>query len=584
MRKIEDITIMFGFSYLEDKSKKYIIEDSVAKIIGSDFSASNHMIKKFENDKVFFDSNDFLIILDGVIINKTKIQSTLNTANWLECILQLYSTRGEQFFDVFRGSFSGVLRDKRLRKTIIFSDHIGTKILYYIQMGESLYVTSFMPNAYSFLKRNGMHCTMSIEGAYMLLCHGYMLDDYTICEQVKRIFPGHYLVIENSILQDKVFCRITNQQNDNTSIDESVEMIDSMFRKACEDEFQKDCEYSYEHLVSLSGGLDSRMTSLIADELGYKKQLNVTFSQSGYWDEVIPQQIVEDYHHDWIYKNLDSGYWLLDFEKIIKITGGNVLYYGQAHANSLFQHLDTSPFGLLHTGQLGDVFVGRTYVGSPEKGVIAPFKFSDRVYSTKFIDRLSGFSLKYAFENREMGILYNRGFNGMNNGIVCLYEKMETFSPFLDIDFINAALKLPIIWENKYLIYNKWIETKYPNLLNYGWEALNGHCLNEEKVKFLGRYYYKDEISMLVKNKILRLLGYEKTGSSNGKNHMNPIAYYIKNYTHINSVLDKYVLDNIEYVKNDLLKEDLKSLYYYGNGPEKTQAITLIATNKLFFM
>ena len=484
---------MFGFTYLEDNNQKYNIQDLSCKALkGKDYIACNNMINRFSQDKVFYDSEKYLVILDGVIINKNEILKSLKEDNWVNSIIDLYNQKGETFFNLFRGSFSGIIKDKTLGKTIIFSDHIGSKILYYIKQKDVFYVTSFMPNTYSFMKDNRINYSMSTEGAYMLLCHGYMLDDFTICEQVKRIYPGHYLVLENDILYDKEYCKFSNKAI-NVSIDEAVEIIDDSFTKACKKEYDKDCEYSYKHIASLSGGLDSRMTSLVAHELGYKEQLNITFSQSGYWDETIPRQITEDYNHDWIFKNLDSGRWLLDFEDIINTTGGNVLYFGQAHGNSIFKLLDITPYGILHTGQLGDVFVGRTYAGEPDNEDFAPYKLEDRAYSLKFTDRLLNYKLKYEHENREIGVLYNRGFNGMNNGLVCLYNKIETYSPFLDFDFIQNTLSLPVIWNNKNLIYNTWIEKKHPNLLKYGWEALDGHRINEKKKKIFGQERYKEE-------------------------------------------------------------------------------------------
>lgn len=575
---------MFGFSYLESNTKKLQIKDPTQnKFEEKDYIACNNMIDKFLLDKIFFKSDKYLILLDGVIINKKEIQKHYHDENWINCIIKLYEQEGETFFNKLRGSFSGIIKDKAIKKTIIFSDQIGSKILYYIKENDFFFVTSYMPNTYSFMKDNNIHYSMSHEGAYMLLCHGYMIDDVTICEQVKRIYPGHYLVLENNILHDKEFCKFNNKKT-NVSIDEAVEIIDNYFSKACQNEFEKDCEYSYKHIASLSGGLDSRMTSLIADELGYKEQLNITFSQSGYWDETIPRQITEDYRHDWIFRNLDSGRWLLDYEDIINVTGGNVLYYGQAHGNSLLKLLNTNDYGILHTGQLGDVFVGRTYAGESYKEDFAPYKLEDRAYSTKYIDKLSNYKLKYEHENKELGVLYNRGFNGMNNGIVCIYNELESYSPFLDVDFIKQSLQLPVIWNNKNLIYNSWIEKKHPNFLNYGWEALNGHRINEKKKKIFKYEYYKDEWYFLIREKILTLFGKQRgLPYIVEKHNMNPIAYYINHYDYIRSNLNKYIKENINYIQDMELRKDLDNLFKIGNGPEITQALTLIATNKLFF-
>jgi len=275
---------------------------------------------------------------------------------------------------------------------------------------------------------------------------------------------------------------------------------------------------------------------------------------------------------------------LLDFEDIINTTGGNVLYFGQAHGNSIFKLLDITPYGILHTGQLGDVFVGRTYAGEPDNEDFAPYKLEDRAYSLKFTDRLLNYKLKYEHENREIGVLYNRGFNGMNNGLVCLYNKIETYSPFLDFDFIQNTLSLPVIWNNKNLIYNTWIEKKHPNLLKYGWEALDGHRINEKKKKIFGQERYKDEWEFVIREKILTLFGKQRgLPYIWEKHHMNPITYYINHYDYVSSSLNHYFEENLNLISDYKLRNDLESLFSSGTGIEKTQAITLIATNKLFF-
>ncbi len=57
-------------------------------------------------------------------------------------------------------------------------------------------------------------------------------------------------------------------------------------------EFDKDIEYGYKHLVSLSGGLDSRMTTYVANDLGYGDSIvNLTFSKTNYVDEQTAKDI-----------------------------------------------------------------------------------------------------------------------------------------------------------------------------------------------------------------------------------------------------------------------------------------------------
>ena len=102
----------------------------------------------------------------------------------------------------------------------------------------------------------------------------------------------------------------------NVDEDQIIEMLDIKFREAIRLQFEKDREYSYKHLVTLSGGLDSRMTSWVAHQMGYVDQLNLTFSQSDYLDETIAKKIAADLKHEWIFKALDNGTFLKDIDEI----------------------------------------------------------------------------------------------------------------------------------------------------------------------------------------------------------------------------------------------------------------------------
>ena len=81
-------------------------------------------------------------------------------------------------------------------------------------------------------------------------------------------------------------------------------------------------EYGYNHICSLSGGLDSRMTAIVAHEMGYDQQLNITFSQSDYLDETIAKQIASDYGHNWMFKSLDNGIFLFDIDSCSFLING----------------------------------------------------------------------------------------------------------------------------------------------------------------------------------------------------------------------------------------------------------------------
>ncbi|PEN17505.1 asparagine synthase, partial [Bacillus wiedmannii] len=87
------------------------------------------------------------------------------------------------------------------------------------------------------------------------------------------------------------YFNLNNTPREDKSEEAIIEEMDSLFREAIRLQFEKDREYGYKHIASLSGGLDSRMVNFVAHDLGYKDILNYTFSQSNYLDEKIAKDI-----------------------------------------------------------------------------------------------------------------------------------------------------------------------------------------------------------------------------------------------------------------------------------------------------
>ena len=134
-----------------------------------------------------------------------------------------------------------------------------------------------------------------------------------------------------------------------------------VFEKAVKKEFEKDKKDGYKHLVDLSGGLDSRMVSWVANDMGYKEQLNISYCKEGYYDEKISKEIAKYLNHEYIFKYLDDKKFLYDIEEITDKNFCAATYFGITGGNRLLKSLNMKIFGLEHTGQLGDALLSTYY-------------------------------------------------------------------------------------------------------------------------------------------------------------------------------------------------------------------------------
>ena len=110
---------MFGFSaLLGDKIEhQFQLNNADAVIQTEKAICYKHMVPKFEKDKVFVDTEDFILVLDGVVLNKKAFDTE---KDWFESVIKLYRLNGERFFEAFRGSFGGFSMIKRKRNVLFF--------------------------------------------------------------------------------------------------------------------------------------------------------------------------------------------------------------------------------------------------------------------------------------------------------------------------------------------------------------------------------------------------------------------------------------------------------------------------------
>lgn len=543
-----------------------VIEISYGKVKIKHLEAIVNFVK-FDDFQII--SNDYEVFFQGVLTNKSEL---INKYNFIDFNKDLAHRLYEDinFVGEFRGSFYGYCIDKIDNSMKIFNDHLGTKSVYYQIFADSVLVSTYFNTFFT------EQAEVSIEGAKMLLSYGYMLDDNTILENVKKIAPGSIMQVDssNSVKINSYF-KLSPSKLSISDIkeDEIINKLDKLFRQAVKRQFDKDIEQGKKHLVALSGGLDSRMTSWVAHDLGYIDQLNFTFSQSDYLDETIPKKIAEDLKHEWIFKSLDNGVFLKDIDDITKISGGNVLYYGLAHGNSLMKRLNFQGVGLIHSGQLGDVVIG-SFISNFDKKNLNEL---GGAYSKLGMKMTRINKVFENFEEKEVEMFYQRAINGANSGLLASNYYGETFSPFYDLDFFNFCLSIPIEFRIGHKLYKKWVLKKYPEAANYVWEK-TGRKLNQRSynVHVKGKSIPIRKLLDLVLNK----LG-PKNPKFFTKRNMNPLNYWYHTNEDIKVFQDNYFQENIIKVKNEELLSICRALYINGGAVEKNQVLTLLSLFKL---
>ena len=537
------------------------------KCKGQNFQIEQYSSIKFENEKLWLNTVDFFCATEGIIhnIKDLCIQSGVLDAKSL--IQKYYSENNKLFFNQFEGNYTGFFYNKRDNTWLTFNNKTGMKKLFYFHNKNFLIFATDLKTLIQSLKELNISYSLNEEGAYFLLSSGFMHENLTLINEVKQLRAGEYFhFIDGNLIVDSYF-NLRDITETNLSKNLIIKQLDFLFKEAVRLEFDVDIANNYRHLTTLSGGLDSRMTTLIANKMGYENQILLNFSEKAYADEIIAKQIAKDYKMEIIQLELNAKS-LANINEVVLVNDGLTLYSACSHAYSALKQVNNVNTGILHTGMIGDAVMG-SFVSKVKE--TRP-NITDGLYSKKIINKVGSLLNKSIsnYHSEELYKFYNRAFMGANNGFQYYDLISESSSPFLNSNFLSFAYSIPRKYKFKENIYIEWIKTLHPDIANFTWESIGGKPTNNEYLRFYYRYK-----RALVKRLPIKTMW---------KNNMNPEQLWYDNNKNIQITLDSYFAEHIELL-NDYkeLRDDAIGLYNTGNITEKTQVLTLLSAYKLLF-
>lgn len=525
---------------------------------------------KFLNDKIFEQNDAYFIGIEGVLLNSNELKVSDKTSVF-ESLVSLYEKQGNDFVKELRGDFSGFIYNKKADSWLIFTNHTGAKRIFIYENTDFLIFSSELNRISALMGELNIPKLLNTDAAYSLLTSGFMLNEITFVEGVTRLLPGCYLEHKNGKTNISNYFHLKNIERTTDSKSQIIEKVDVLFQQAIKREFEKDKEYNYKHIATLSGGLDSRMTVLMAHKMGYTEQLNFTFSQANYLDEQIAKQIAIDHRHEFLFQSLDHGNYLRNIDEIVSYNDGLILFPGGAHVLKSCKNMNFDDYGLIHTGLIGDAVLG-SFLSMPY--TIKP-SLAASAYSSKLLPKAEKYiaGVQQDFKSEELYKFYGRAFMGAMNGNYYLDVYSQSVSPFLDIDFLSYCYSIPDILKFKQKIYIDWIAQKNKEFANYPWEKTGVSpliSLNNKKYFALG-YYKRMNLKFFD-----RISGELKSG-------MNPFDYWLGNNNDLAKSFVDYYEINIDRINNKELKDDCKWLFENGNWSERFQVLTLLSAIKLHF-
>lgn len=547
----------------------------ICTLITEDFSHSVQGEKDLLdfNSNICFSNGDFFLQIEGVFTHGFK--NLGNEFDYISACRQILDCSLNNLSGLLNGVYRVIVIDKVSKRLRSFSSLDGQLPLFVYTNQNKVIIGTSIKEISEVSRAARVKLNLSLDGSYMLLGHGFMLDNHTLFQEIRRV-PAHKCLdideIELSVEQYITFNYTEFDDDENVLLEE----FNRLFVNAIKKQFSFDQLSSRKHLVALSGGLDSRMVTWVAHQQGYADQVNYTFAQVGSGDESIPKQIAAHLGHDWLFNFLDNGNYLLDHGKSIKQAEGNSVFAGMAHSSKLYQYLDFSQFGVVHSGQLGDVILAWHTDKFTEPSI------GQGAYNAKFISKLSTGIIDLSAYQNDMDFKYlNRYINGTNYGLRSVSPWTCSFSPFLDLDVWKFLTQVPLKYKLNHKFYVKWMNAYYPDSTNFVYDAWNlkpntVNPLAEGKINFQGRAESLSEIALKGSRALGRKLGLKHKPSTKA---MNPYeAWWQTNLLlsrSFNEIFDQHIGLLEDYPD---LRQDVTSLYQNGRVSEKLQAMDLLLT------
>ncbi len=530
--------------------------------------------EKFLEDKVLIDNSLLFILLDGVIFNKLEILKNLQKDKWDLALIELYEKEGLEFIKILRGSFNGVIIDKKLKETYVFVDQLGERAVFYCADMNHFFVSNNFNRIVETFKKKEIQYSIDEEAVKCLLYFGYMVDNRTCVSEIKRIFPGNYLHKSDERMEEKLYFRFTNQNLLKKTEHELIELIDSAFSKALIRELEKDKEYGYYSLMDISGGMDARIMCFAAKKLGYRNITNLCYSQMNAYEKNIAENLVRQLGNDYMFKSLDNASFIYELDALVKENYGLSYFAGITGGRDFLKVLDKAYFGIEHTGILGDIYEG----SFNDKPIYEKPNINEKYRVSRLlnIDLDKSFLAKY--EDDELFKFYTRGILAGTSTHLIRRQYMETYSPFADVDFLNLMFSIPLEQRITGKIYMKWVNEKYPEALEHIYSGTMCNP-NSGKIKTKLRALW-NVILIKIVLPIQKKLKYDSEWNYRGT--MNPFEYWYEKNANIKEFINEYYEKNIGCIDNIEIKNCIDEMQVRGKILDKMVMLTVLSVYKQY--
>ena len=221
--------------------------------------------------------NDIWLTFNGEIYNYQELRDDLikkghqfKSHSDTEVIIHLYEELGEKIFEKLNGMFAFALWDGRNKKLVAARDRLGIKPFYYLFDDQQLIFASEIKA----ILKAGIKPYPNLAAINDYLTFQFCLGEKTFFQNIKKLLPGQYLIIQDSNLRIKTYWDLDYTINTKHTKKYFTEKLSSLIQNSIKLQLRSDVPLG----AHLSGGIDSTIVTCVAAKQLPAKNILKTFT------------------------------------------------------------------------------------------------------------------------------------------------------------------------------------------------------------------------------------------------------------------------------------------------------------------
>lgn len=239
------------------------------------------------NQPIFNEDKTIAVILNGEIYNFQELKKELLLKNHrfytksdTEILVHLYEEYGVNLLKKINGMFAFAIWDDKKNLLFLAKDRVGIKPLVYSQKnGNFIFASSIK----SIVATGLISKQIDFEALNLYFSFGYIPAPWTIYQDIRKLKPGHFILIDKNGLVIKKYWDIEVKKPENISFFEAKEGLRNQLVDSVKKQMISDVPLG----AFLSGGIDSSIITGLMSKISPKpiQTFTIGFPDKNLFDE-----------------------------------------------------------------------------------------------------------------------------------------------------------------------------------------------------------------------------------------------------------------------------------------------------------